>query len=71
MNTKKAGTVAVTALMVISVVPVPFDNPHIEMIEGQQDSAMLMDAAIISTHTGAAATLGYWVREYHEPKDFT
>lgn len=59
MDSKQAGTIVVGALLAASIVPAKFDDPHIEMIQGQQDEAMLIDGAIISTFTGTVPMLLY------------
>jgi hypothetical protein len=62
MNTKKAAAIVVGALLVASIVPAKADDPHVEMIQAQQDEAMLMDGRIISTFTGTMPTLLYPAR---------
>ena len=59
MDTKKAGAIGVGALLLASIVSAKFEDPHVEMIQGQQDEAMLIDGAIISTFTGTVSTLLY------------
>jgi hypothetical protein len=70
MDAKKAGVIVVAGLVAASTVPVEFDKPHIDILLGHSEDALMMDGAIISTHTGTAPTLGDWVKRYPGRKDF-
>lgn len=56
----KAVAFFVGASMVASIVPAGVGEPHVETIRGELDAAMLEDAAIVSTHTGAPPAIGKW-----------